>query len=246
MSGAAYPLGLDRLNAVSQVAAQELIFRRLMAGTATAKLVKVLSCTNIGAAAAAGEVNVQPLVNQIDGSGNVTPHGTVYSLPYFRLQGGTSAIILDPVAGDIGVAVFCDRDISSVKRSKAQANPGSRRMFDMADGLYLGGFLNAIPVQFLQFNSTGVTVKDISGSEIVMAGGTITLAPADGLVVIAGQIAQTAGPGGQVGESFSGAVNAIGDVVGGSGSGDPVSLQLHLHPGVTAGGADTGPPVPGT
>jgi hypothetical protein len=175
-----YPLGLDKLNAVSQVAAQELIFRRLMAGTATAKLVKVLSCTNAGGEAAVGSVSVQPLVNQIDGSGNVTPHGTVYALPYFRLQGGSSAIIIDPVAGDLGVAIFCDRDISSAKRTKGQANPGSRRMFDMADGLYIGGFLNALPVQYLQFlpNGGGINIVTPGPYTVQAQGNTWTFGAA--------------------------------------------------------------------
>ena len=159
-SSTSYSPGQDRLNAFGQQAAQDLLFRRMMTGVATAKLVKVLSCTNAGGVAAVGSVSVQPIVNQIDSLGNVSAHGTVYGLPYFRLQGGSSAIIVDPVAGDLGVAIFCDRDISSAKRTKGVANPGSRRMFDMADGLYIGGFLNAPPVQFLQFvpNGGGINV----------------------------------------------------------------------------------------
>ena len=65
---------------------------------------------------------------------------------------------LDPQVGDIGVAMFADRDISSVTANRAQANPGSRRRFDMSDGLYFGGVLNGLPMQYVQFSAAGITI----------------------------------------------------------------------------------------
>ena len=124
----------------------------------TAMLVRIESCTNNGGLDPVGFVDVTPLVNQIDGQGNATPHVTIYNVPYLRIQGGTSAIILDPKAGDIGVCVFASRDITKVKSTKKQANPGSWRQYSFSDGLYLGGMLNGTPEQYIQFNATGVTI----------------------------------------------------------------------------------------
>jgi len=124
----------------------------------TATLVRIESCTNNGELNPVGFVDVTPLVNQIDGQGNATPHVTIYNVPYLRIQGGTSAIILDPKAGDIGVCVFASRDITKVKSTKKQANPGSWRQYSFSDGLYLGGMLNGTPEQYIQFNATGVTI----------------------------------------------------------------------------------------
>lgn len=124
----------------------------------TATLVRIESCTNNGSLDPVGFVDVTPLVNQIDGQGNATPHVTIYNVPYLRIQGGTSAIILDPKAGDIGVCVFASRDITKVKSTKKQANPGSWRQYSFSDGLYLGGMLNGTPEQYIQFNNTGVTI----------------------------------------------------------------------------------------
>lgn len=124
----------------------------------TATLVQVQSCTNDGGVSPFGLVDVIPLVNQVDALGNPTPHITVFGLPYFRLQGGANAVIIDPQQGDIGIAVFASRDISKVKTTQAQANPGSARQYDFADGIYLGGVLNAAPTQYLQFNDDGITV----------------------------------------------------------------------------------------
>ena len=142
----------SRFNAIA------FVFRALMARTATAALVQVVSVTNDGADAAVGFVDILPLVNQIDGNGNAVPHGIIHGCPYLRMQGGANAVILDPQAGDLGVAVFASRDSSSVIATKGQANPGSRRMFDWADGLYLGGMLNGVPTQYVAFNATGIQI----------------------------------------------------------------------------------------
>ena len=117
-----------------------------------------MACTNEGDLSPVGFVDIMPLVNQIDGKGNPTPHVTIYNIPYLRLQGGTNALILDPQVGDIGIAVFASRDISKIKSTKAQANPGSGRSYDFADGLYLGGVLNAVPQQYVRFSSSGIEI----------------------------------------------------------------------------------------
>lgn len=126
------------------------VIQQMMGRLATTALVKVIA-VKPGAVGPVGTVDVQPMVNQIDGVGNATAHGTIYGLPYVRLQGGANAVIIDPVVGDIGWAGFCSTDISAAKSTKAVANPGSRRRYDWADGLYLGAMLGATPTQFIQF-----------------------------------------------------------------------------------------------
>jgi hypothetical protein len=159
--------GLAQFNAIS------FIVRQILGQASTATLVQVNAVTNSGGVTPVGFVDVLPLVNQIDGAGNATPHGIVHHLPYMRLQGGTNAVIIDPEIGDLGIAIFADRDISSVKANKGQANPGSRRRNDFADGLYIGGFLNGVPVQFLQFTDTGITIT--SPGRVTINAPTITL-----------------------------------------------------------------------
>jgi hypothetical protein len=92
-------------------------------------------------------------------AGNPIPHDVIHNLPYFRLQGGTNAVIVDPDVGDKGFAVFCSRDISAVKRTKAIANPGSSRRFNWADGLYVGGVLNGTPANYVEVSPSGITVS---------------------------------------------------------------------------------------
>ncbi|MCZ5831955.1 hypothetical protein O5345_06120 [Escherichia coli] len=43
-------------------------------------------------------------------------NSVLYDLPVWRLQRGNSAVIMDPVAGDIGLIAICDKDTSLVRK----------------------------------------------------------------------------------------------------------------------------------
>ena len=110
-----------------------------------------------------GFVDVQPMVNQINGANEAMPHGTIFNVPYLRMQGGSCAIVMDPAVGDIGIATFAAEDISSVKANKAVSNPGTRRRFSMADALYHGGVLNGVPTTFVKIEDGQVTITAATG-----------------------------------------------------------------------------------
>lgn len=130
------------------------VFQQLAAAMATSQPVLVQAVSDGGLT-----VDIQPMVAQIDGAGNATPHGIVHNVPVLRVQGGTNGIIVDPVAGDIGMAVIASRDISSVKVNKAPSNPGSRRQFDWADAVYIPGILNLTPLQFIRVGGAGIALE---------------------------------------------------------------------------------------
>lgn len=96
----------------------EFIISGIVNRIQTVTLVQVIAvnATGIGPV---GTVDVQPMVAQLDGSGKAYAHGVIHNIPYFRLQGGSNAVIIDPEVGDIGMCGFCSRDISSVKVNKA-------------------------------------------------------------------------------------------------------------------------------
>lgn len=160
--------------------------QQALAKMQTATLVQVQSCTNDGGVSPVGTVNVLPLVNQVDSAGNSVPHTTVYNVPYLRVQGGANAVIIDPQVGDIGIAVFASRDISKVKATAAQANPGSARQYDFSDALYLGGLLNGVPSQYIQFSAAGVVVHSPTAVQVIAP--AITL---EGNVTIDGSLTVT-------------------------------------------------------
>lgn len=134
--------------------------------------VRVMAVRNSGLAPV-GQVDIQVLVDMVDGQGNTVQHGTIPNVPYFRLQGGTNAVIVDPQPGDIGMACFCSRDISAVKSVKDAAPPGSWRSHDFSDALYLGGFLNGTPTSYIQITNGGIMIHNSSGVKIGDTGATV-------------------------------------------------------------------------
>lgn len=206
------------------------VIAQLLAKVNTITLVKIMSVTNAGGVSAVGTVSVQPLVNQMTGDRKSYPHGTLFNVPYFRLQGGANAVILDPQVGDIGLCAFCSRDISNVKKTKAQANPGSASMFDWADGLYIGGFLNGVPTQYVRFAAGGITV--VSPTKITLQAPTVEIDASTQLHVVSPA------------SEFSGNIHTPGTITGDTDVvANGTSGHTHLHSGVQAGGANSGPPV---
>ena len=138
----------------------------------TITLVQVVS-VNASGVGVVGSVDVQPLVSQIDGAGNLYKMPILKNVPYFRLQGGNNAVIIDPEIGDIGLCAFASRDISSVKRNKSVSAPASRRQYNISDGLYIGGFLNGPPSQYVHFKKNGIDI--VATGEVNINGTKINL-----------------------------------------------------------------------
>lgn len=112
------------------------------------------------------EVDVQPMVHQTDGNGNVTPHGIVHGLPVARSQGGNGAVILLPAVGDIGMASFAREDITSVRANRAPSPPGSSRRYSYSDGVYLMSVLSGDPTRYVQIGPNGTNIVDPMGVTI--------------------------------------------------------------------------------
>ena len=113
----------------------------------------------------ANYVDVLPLVTQIDGFGNSVAPTTLYKLPYMRYHGGICAVKLDPVVGDIGLAVFAQKDCSSVGVGTTEPQkPASFRENTMANGFYIGGFLNQEPSCYIELSQNGsITINAPTG-----------------------------------------------------------------------------------
>lgn len=207
----------------------DFIIRQAVSKLATTTLVLVQA---VEETAEGWAVDVQPMVAQVDGAGNAVPHGTVHDLPVWRVQGGTSAVVVVPAVGDIGIAVFASTDISGVKRGKKPTTPGSGRRFDWADGLYLGGVLNALPTQFIRMDDAGITITSGDGLPVTInAPGGVVINAEDSLTVNATTT------------TWTGDITLSGDLTTGPGSTfNGKSFDTHTHGGVTAGGGTSGPP----
>jgi phage baseplate assembly protein gpV len=87
----------------------------------------------------------------------------------------------------------------------------------MADGLYMGGVLNAQPTQFIRFGADGIEIHAASGKDLTIAATNIN---------ITGDVAVT------------GKITASGEV-----KGNGKNLSTHTHGGVTVGAGVTGLPT---
>ncbi len=213
----------------NETAETRFIVAAMLGRVRTAIPVRVIAVTNSGGVSPIGQVDVMPLVQQVNGDGSVTSHGTIYGVPYLRIQGGRNAVIIDPEVGDIGLAAVCDRDISAVQGAQGEAPPGSRRHHNLSDCVYLHSIIGEAPTQYVQFSSAGITIK--SPSAVTVIAPSVSVSASGGATITA----PTLQIHGDV--SISGSMTAVGDV-GGAG----VSLHNHTHGGVQTGTGHTGAP----
>ncbi|THD45415.1 oxidoreductase [Enterobacteriaceae bacterium ML5] len=188
-------------------------------------------------------VDVKRLVLGTTAAGNRMEPGVIYNIPYMQLRRGASAVIMDPVEGDLGIIVVCDKDISNVKSTKKSALPGTERSHSYGDAIYLTGIasLNSDPIQYVHFRNDGIDV--VSPMVVTVSAPTIELngdnrvslnAPQ---IVLNGQVTQ--GAGSHAGAAvFKNGATTPADFAAGS-----ISLKSHRHGGVQTGSGSTGTPT---
>lgn len=210
---------------IDEIAVLRFAMRQLMAKLETMTPVTVIAVhPGTGTPPVAGTVDVKPLLTMLDGDGNAVKPGVIYTIPYFRLQGGPWAVVIDPAAGDFGYIVSASRDISNVtKKSPAPAvqNPGSWRQYSYSDGIYMGGAFNNVPAATCWFKSDG----------------TFQISTQDGVVIKSdgsGNLAMTCTT-----LAVTGAITATGEVTAKAGGASFVTLSQHKH------SANNTPPTPG-
>lgn len=193
--------------------ALSFVIQQTLWGVNTCEPVKVIAVSN-------GFVDVEPLVYSVNGDGDTIPTSNIYSLPYVRLQSGNNGIIIDPQVGDIGLAVYCQRDITGVKSAKQKTIPFSKRKFNKADGVFIGGLanINQMPTRLIQFTDDGIVItgenKVTINAETVINGNT----------------------------SINGDLSVTGNSTASDHISGGISGKLHIHGGVTGGNAKTNVP----
>lgn len=160
---------------------------RILAQLDTMKPVRVVAVhPGEGSPPGPTTVDVQPLVSQIDGNGNVVEQGVTYGIPVARTQGGPWTIICDPVVDQFGYVVCADRDISAVVAQPGLGPPGSPgRRFSISDGIFVGAVLNAVGDSYLWLREDGtfklaaaggfVLETDTSGNATATVGTKMTV-----------------------------------------------------------------------
>lgn len=171
-------LGVDSL--ANEADMMKQIMRSLLSEVRTSLPVQVVSVTNNGQVSNIGYVSIRPLVASMTNDQVAIPHGVIHNVPYCRMQAGQNAIIMDPKVGDIGIASFCDRDISLVKANKRADAAGSFRKFDMSDAIYQYTVISVNPpTQYIRFHDAGIDIKTAKltiNGEVAQSGGDVSVA----------------------------------------------------------------------
>lgn len=201
----------------------------------TSALVSVGGVEGGGTGNPAGHVSATPLVAQTDAKGNALPMSPIPRLRFFRYQAGKAAIVLDPVAGDQGVAVFFKQDSSGVQDGAKEAVvPGSFRNFDQSDGVVLSGVQNQAPTVWIELTQDetvvihapkGVTIETDETAEITAGIKVSITAPA---IELNGAITSHGQNGGSGTMDINGTLTV-----------DGINMNTHTHTG--AHGETSGP-----
>jgi hypothetical protein len=210
----------------SEALRQELLILSLIKDVRTTIPVKVMAVhPGTGSPPSIGTVDIQPLVQTVDGTGKLWNLGVTHNAQFSRIQSGGTAIVVDPSVGDIGLASACDRDISSVIAAAGLAGPGSARTHDLADLVYLFSIISAAEItQYILANSSGITL--LSPNTIKVQGQQINL---NGVTIdSSGNLTSPA------------TIKAATDVIGGA---TDISLVNHTHTSASPG-SPTSPPIP--
>lgn len=190
---------------------------------------RVDSCQSSGIAGSK-TVSATPLTQMVDGNGNAYASPSYPSLPHYRIQQGTAAIIMNPRPGDIGVFVCSKRDISNISQGKQPGPPGSTRSFSPSDAVMAGSIHTKEPTYYISFEDqdkilihapAGVTIE--SDTAVTVKAPQVTIDTAE--TTIKGHV------------TVEGSITTTGDVTAAG-----ISLISHTHSGVTPGGGNTGEP----
>ncbi|NNS07347.1 phage baseplate protein [Erwinia sp. JH02] len=214
-------------NQSSDADAQAFAFDRMLSGN---HFIKYAQVTAVRGAAPNLVVDVLPLVAEIRNSDRTIIMGSeVFNVPVWRLQRGSSAIIMNPVVGDIGMIAVCDNDTTVARKTRKESVPGSNRKHSLSDAIYLGGIINSEPTQFIEFADSELNITSPNPVNITCSAANITAA--NGVLVDS----PTA--------HFTGRVTADGDITDNAGTQSSSLKALrddyngHRHPvaGVQSG-----------
>lgn len=197
---------------------------------------KVVSCSSDGVNGSK-TVTAIPMTATVDAQGNKQAGVNYVALPHYRVNAGVAGVIIDPVPGDIGVFVTSKRDISNIANGTDANNvPGSFRQFSMADSVMIATIHTSTPTIYIRMTQGG-EMEIEAPTKITVHAPTIEV-NADTSYTLTAPTINITGSINITGDSTSsGSMTLAGDV-----NASGISLNSHVHSGVTAGGSNTGGP----
>lgn len=208
---------------------------------------------------------IQPLISVVTTDNRIVQRAQVASVPVFQLSMGGFILRFPCNSGDLGWIKANDRDVSLFKQTGQASPPNTQRKHSFEDAIFLPQAAWSL-VSIADEDADNAVLQNYSGSVKISLSQDSIVISAQSAVTVNAPTATINSPTGVTvntpNATFTGDVTIDGtiDVQNTGSSSTPcqingnviatgditaagVSLEHHLHSGVTAGSADTGPPV---
>lgn len=233
------------------------------------EIMKKINCVKVGVIqsfdAATQQAEVEIAFTQVtsiapDGTQTLAAYPLLLNVPVIFPSGGGFTLTFPIAAGDECVVLFNDRQRDNWQIAGAGLPPSIGRLHDISDGIAIVGVRNltrslaGVSTSSAQLrNDAGDTYVEVAGAGVVNVIATASInatAPVVTVtastqinldtpaVVITGTLNVQNSASVSTPCTITGSLSTTGDVIA-----NGISLDSHVHSGVTTGGGDTGAPV---
>ena len=210
--------------------------RNLIGGYSFIDIVRVEEVTG-------NTLTVKPLLSALTMDDEAMERGVIYDVPYLQLRRGGSAVIMDPVVGDLGLIAVCDKDITNIKRTKTESVPDNFRAHSCSDAVYLTGIasLNSDPTQYIHFHDGGIDI--FSPFDVNVNGKVVTVNAREKISLNCPQIELNGNLVQGEGEFGGSALFANGAITPEDFKAGDISLKNHRTPNIQRGDDTSNAPI---
>lgn len=173
------------------------------------------------------QATVRPAFMAKKSNGENIAQDLLYNVPVRFGGGGGFAANLPLTKGDTGWLIFCDRDLSAFKATRAVSPCNTNRMHAQEDAFFLPDAMQ----------TAQIADDDASKAVFQTLDGSIKIAVSTTGVEVVGDVSVTGDITATGNVTATGTVTGTVDVIGGG-----ISLKNHVHGGVTGGSSTTGVP----
>lgn len=124
---------------------------------------------------------VKILISMINTNGQVISRAQVPSVPVIQYGGGDCVLAFNLVAGDIGILLATDRDMSTFLQYYTEQAPNTYRMFNFSSSVFIPTILQGLTLD--SGDAENAVLQTLDGSVRISLGadGVIITAPGDGI-----------------------------------------------------------------
>lgn len=135
-----------------------------------------LPATVVSYDSATNTVDLQPAIQAVLLDNKFVTLPQIFDIPVLELGGKGLSVKIPLQAGDTGIVIFCDRDITLFKQEKKNTQPNTLRKHDLSDGIFIPMmFGNTGASSNISIESADGNTKFEIGAEGINIKGNITV-----------------------------------------------------------------------